>query len=178
MGPGRGSGGPGLRPLGAAAPNRTPRPAQSDALAYVYALRARRRQLGLDERAHFLFEAVPADAGNPYPVDTATLSDLYMLSDVVVLPSQSEGFGLPLAEAAALRVPVVCTDLPAFRELAPEGVTYVEPAAGSEAFAAAVLAVLDSPAVRLRRRILRDLSWDRLVAGRLEPLLASLTAPE
>jgi glycosyltransferase involved in cell wall biosynthesis len=35
----------------------------------------------------------------------------------LVLPSRDEGFGLPVLEALACDVPVVCTDLPALREI-------------------------------------------------------------
>src|SRR5207248_4987660 len=104
-------------------------------------------------------------------VDAATLSDLYMLSDVVVLPSASEGFGLPLAEAALFRVPVVCTDLPAFREVAPEGATFVSASEGSAAFTAAVLRAIESPAARVRHPVIHALSRAHTVADRLEPLL-------
>ena len=34
----------------------------------------------------------------------------------LLLPSHAEGFGLPAAEAAALGVPVLCNDLPVYRE--------------------------------------------------------------
>jgi glycosyltransferase involved in cell wall biosynthesis len=98
-----------------------------------------------------------------------------MLSDVVILPSVSEGFGLPLAEAAILRVPVVCTDLPAFRELAPDGATFVPASAGSPAFTDAVLGAIDSPPARLRRHVLRALAWDRIITEHIEPLLTSDT---
>ena len=107
-----------------------PGPHNPRALDYVDELKQLRDRLGLRESVHFLFE----EAGGPqdaYAVDAATLSDLYMLSDVVVLPSASEGFGLPLAEAAIFRVPVVCTDLPAFREGAAEGATFVSTEDGS-----------------------------------------------
>ena len=94
-----------------------------------------------------------------------------MLSDVVTLPSSGEGFGLPLAEAALYRVPVVCTDLPAFREIASEGVRYVPVEAGAKAFSAAVLEALSDAGTSLRRRVLREYSWDRIIREQLEPLL-------
>ncbi|TMD80202.1 MAG: glycosyltransferase family 4 protein [Chloroflexi bacterium] len=148
-----------------------PGPHNPRALDYVDELKQLRDRLGLRESVHFLFE----EAGGPqdaYAVDAATLSDLYMLSDVVVLPSASEGFGLPLAEAAIFRVPVVCTDLPAFREVAAEGATFVSTEDGSEAFTAAVLKAIESPPSRLRRYVLDALSWDRLIRERIEPLLS------
>jgi mannosylglucosylglycerate synthase len=150
-----------------------PGPHNPRSLEYVAELKQLTHQRQLDDAVRFLFEE-STDAAT-YAVDAATLSDLYMLSDVVVLPSASEGFGLPLAEAAILRVPVVCTDLPAFREVAPEGAIVVPVDAGSSAFSAAVLQALDTPAARLRRHVLNALSWDRLITERIEPLLSAST---
>ena len=147
-----------------------PGPHNPRSLEYVDELKRLTDELGLQESVRFLFEESLASGGN-YAVDAATLSDLYMLSDIVVLPSISEGFGLPLAEAAVFRVPVVCTDLPAFREVAPDGAMLVPAAAGSTAFTAAVLTAIESPPARLRRNVLGALSWDRLITERIEPLL-------
>jgi glycosyltransferase involved in cell wall biosynthesis len=151
-----------------------PGPHNPKAMEYVDELRQLTRRLGLDDAVRFLFELAPP-AAERYAVDGATLSDLYMLSDVVTLPSSSEGFGLPLAEAALFRTPVVATDLPAFRELAPEGATLVPLAAGSAGFSAAVLNAIDAPAARLRRNVMRTLSWDHIVRERIEPLLSPPT---
>ena len=151
-----------------------PGPHNPRALEYVAELRERRERLGLEQSVHFLFEESTGSTGD-YAIDAATLSDLYMLSDVVILPSASEGFGLPLAEAAIFRVPVVCTDLPAFREVAPEGATFVPTTAGSPAFTAAVLTAIDSPAARTRRHMLGALAWDRIISEQIEPLLTSRT---
>ena len=147
-----------------------PGPHNPRSLEYVADLKRLTAQLGLHASVRFLFEE-RTPGSSEHSVDAATLSDLYMLSDVVVLPSASEGFGLPLAEAALFRVPVVCTDLPAFREVAPEGATFVPAADGSAAFTAAVLRAVESPAARVRHHVINALSWDRIVAERLEPLL-------
>jgi glycosyltransferase involved in cell wall biosynthesis len=148
-----------------------PGPHDPHSIRYLDELRRLREELHLNAEVHFLFEELPAESERSYPVDTATLAGLYMLSDVVVLPSRSEGFGLPVAEAGLHRVPVVCSDLPVFRELGREDVRYVSLDAGPGAFGAAVLEVLEQPATRLRHRVLRELDWNRIIADQLEPLL-------
>lgn len=43
---------------------------------------------------------------------------------MLVLPSQYEGFGLPVLEAQALGVPIICSDIPALRETANQGALF------------------------------------------------------
>jgi glycosyltransferase involved in cell wall biosynthesis len=48
--------------------------------------------------------------------DAATVARNFLQASAVVLPSCYEGFGLPLAEALASGTPVICSDLPSYRE--------------------------------------------------------------
>ncbi|MDC7804213.1 glycosyltransferase [Sphingomonas sp. BLCC-B65] len=61
---------------------------------------------------------------------------------VLVSASLDEGYGLPVAEALALGVPAVVTDMPIFREVAGDGALYA-PGTDAAAFAAAVRAIDD-----------------------------------
>ncbi|TMF24960.1 MAG: glycosyltransferase family 4 protein [Chloroflexi bacterium] len=98
------------------------------------------------------------------------VADLYALADALVLPSASEGFGIPLLEAALHRLPIVCSDIPTLRALAGDAATYVGADATGEAIADAVEQVLDHPAARLRSRA-RALAWSRVLAERVVPLV-------
>lgn len=71
-----------------------------------------------------------------------------LLADRAVLVSASldEGYGLPLAEALAMGVPAVVTDMPIFREVAGAGAVYA-PGTDAAAFAAGIRS-LDDPAAR------------------------------
>ena len=60
-------------------------------------------------------------------VDDAQLGALYSRATALVFPSLGEGFGLPLLEALAAGVPVICSELPVFREVAAECAAYVLP---------------------------------------------------
>ena len=48
----------------------------------------------------------------------------YNNSLMYVFPSIDEGFGIPLIEALKLKVPVICSDIPIFREIADDSVLY------------------------------------------------------
>ena len=50
-------------------------------------------------------------------LDRLQLAALYRRAAVVVLPSEREGFGLPVVEAMACGTPVIASDIPALREV-------------------------------------------------------------
>ncbi len=96
--------------------------------------------------------------------------DLYALADVLVFPSESEGFGIPLLEAGIHRVPIVCSDIPVFREIGGEGPIYVPPDASGEVIADAVEHAMDSLIMRTRSRA-RAHAWPRVVRERVLPVI-------
>lgn len=60
-------------------------------------------------------------------LDRATLAAVYRRSAVVLLPSEREGFGLPVLEALACGTPVVASDIEALREVGGDAVRYCPP---------------------------------------------------
>lgn len=68
---------------------------------------------------------------------------LYNAADALVFCSAAEGFGLPLMEARHLGCTVVASDIPAFRELADEGVKLF-PTDNIEALAETVCALISA----------------------------------
>jgi glycosyltransferase involved in cell wall biosynthesis len=98
------------------------------------------------------------------------IADLYALADALVLPSQSEGFGIPMLEAALHRLPIVCSDLPTLRALAGDAATYVPPDASGEVIADAIERSLGQPGPRFRSRV-RAMAWSRVLAERVVPLV-------
>jgi len=69
----------------------------------------------------------------------------------LVAPSRSEGFGLPVLEAFAAGVPVICSDAPALVELS-GGAALVVPREDPAALAAALASVRDEDTVALGMR--------------------------
>ncbi|MCE2543442.1 MAG: glycosyltransferase family 4 protein [Acidobacteria bacterium] len=109
------------------------------------------------------------------------LRGLYDRAGVVVCPSLYEGFGLPLVEAMAAGAPLVCSDIPVFREVAGEAAEFVPPddAAG---WAGTLARVLSEPDLRnaLRTRgaaRVRDFDWQR-TADRTLAIWSSVAAAE
>jgi glycosyltransferase involved in cell wall biosynthesis len=131
-------------------------PHSADNRAYATELQELRSQLGLERNAAFLSEQA---AGADHPVDARAMRELYRLADVVLLTSESEGFGLPVLEAGLARVPVVAPDLSVLREVGGSDLVTFRLDAGPGEIAAAVLRALQLPASRLRSRVMRGYTW-------------------
>jgi glycosyltransferase involved in cell wall biosynthesis len=87
---------------------------------------------GQERYAEFLRQALPRELrghvvflSDYFPVRDDILRDLYLLADCLLFPSIREGFGLPVVEAAAFRLPIWSQDIPAFRALAAEGAAFL-----------------------------------------------------
>jgi glycosyltransferase involved in cell wall biosynthesis len=141
-------------------------PHQAGGDAYLRELQVLRRELGIEDAAWFL----SAEMGGP-PSD-AVMGDLYRLADLLFLPSRDEGFGLPILEAAAHRLPIVCTDLAALRPLAGDAALYVGADDNPQQVAERILARLDGdPAARLATEVRTRYTWDAVYRERIAPLL-------
>ena len=92
--------------------------------------------------AHGLSERVLLVNG----IQEAQLQWCYRHCSALLAPSIIEGFGLPIAEALIAGCRIVCSDIPAFRELATNTCHFVPLGLGEEEnFAAAIQAALKQP---------------------------------
>jgi glycosyltransferase involved in cell wall biosynthesis len=118
----------------------------------------------------------------PGRLPDAAIPDLYRGAGVVVLPSRAEGFGLPVIEAMASGVPVVCSDLPVLREIADGVAAFCDPD-DPAAFAGAIVGALTEPSSARREQGIaraRAYTWQRsaqATARAYELALGSVGSP-
>lgn len=96
--------------------------------------------------------------------------DLYAMADVLVFPSESEGFGIPMLEAGLHRMPIVCSDIPALRETGGDDPIYVPADASGEVIADAIERALAVPVMRMRQRA-QTHDWRRVLRERVLPVI-------
>lgn len=104
-----------------------------------------------------------------------TVGELMQLCDVVFLPSAEEGFGMPLLEAAACRAPVVCTDIPVFREVAHDSALYFREEWNDERVASLITTTAGASGHPQRRSVRTSM---RRFESDLEDLLRLSTHPK
>lgn len=149
--------------------------------AYLRELLALRAELGLTGAAHFVAEAAALVAGTPQEgpllLDDEEVAACFSLADALLFPSRQEGFGIPVLEAALLRLPIFATDLPPFRESAGDLAFLFDPATPPGDVARAIVAALAGDrAFQLRRRVLDRYTWGGVVTRQMLPLLEAQAA--
>ena len=98
----------------------------------------------------------------------AELERLWKLAACAVFPTRAEGFGMPVLEAMARGVPVVCSDIPVLREVGGDVPRYfdpADPASAAQAITHALQAAGDGHAGIERAA---GFSWSEAARGTME----------
>jgi mannosylglucosylglycerate synthase len=148
-----------------------PDPHDHNSMAYYQKLRSQRNNLGLRKEMRFVFESGP-ELDMPFTIEPELVGDLYRLCDVLFMPSHREGFGMPILEAGLAGLKVVCTDIPAAREIANEEATFIDPHGDPDEIAQMIVQWAQSSSIqRLRRTVRQNYTWPALFQTKIEPLL-------
>jgi len=101
----------------------------------------------IDERMQILASSYQSDKIE----FTGFISDekkyqLLRQAQTLIFPSLYEGFGLPILEAQIMGTPVICSDIPAFREVAGAGALFFNPLS-PQALAEKIKQLINNPAL-------------------------------
>ena len=140
--------------------------------AYLARLEALRDEAGAGNAVVFLHQRFRDAAGQPRPVSDAMLADFFRLADALLFPSAYEGFGIPIIEAGLAGLPIFCSDIAPFREIAGGEITRFGLSEPPDAIAARLAEALRaSPQARLRQRVRHRYTWDAIYRHAVVPLL-------
>jgi glycosyltransferase involved in cell wall biosynthesis len=97
-------------------------------------------------------------------LSTPAMRELMRDARALLMPSFTEGYGLPVVEALALGAPVIASDIPAHREVGGSFATYLDPTDGP-AWAAEIIARSEETMERTQERreclrAYRPQTWD------------------
>lgn len=141
-------------------------PHNVDNLKYFELLTSLRKQLGMQDSAHFLAELV--DSFLPDEV----IADFYRIADALFLPSREEGFGIPLIESAFSHLPAFCADIPSLRELGINDATFFSPDEDPTKVATMLAEYFKSSlSARLAMRVRSSFRWEAIYRQHIEAIL-------
>jgi glycosyltransferase involved in cell wall biosynthesis len=140
-------------------------------VAYLAELREGAMAMHAAESVVFLHEHAP-DGGAGPPVSDAMIADLFRLADALLFPSRGEGFGIPLLEAGLSGLPIFCSDLAEFDDVAPHADVVFSLDEPADSIARRIAARLRADTgYSLRRRIRLEYRWRAVCERGLVPLL-------
>jgi mannosylglucosylglycerate synthase len=110
-----------------------------------------------------------------FHVDDRQLHSLYMAADALLFTSRQEGFGLPLLEAAAHRLPVFCSDIEPLKSIALSGTLLMELREAPRNIAERICSYFEhDPIFKRKKHLLREYSAERLYDEKIEPMFREL----
>ncbi|MEK0444717.1 MAG: hypothetical protein RLZZ399_38 [Verrucomicrobiota bacterium] len=129
---------------------------------YSRHLRHRIEDLGIADHVHFVSDLLS--------VGPRQLGSLYAISDALFFPSKQEGFGLPLLESAAFRLPAFCPDIEPLRSL-PGAICFPQEMPTDELAQWVIRQLEARDTISARNRLVKSFRWESIYRNFLAPLL-------
>ncbi|MBN1557140.1 MAG: glycosyltransferase family 4 protein [Lentisphaerae bacterium] len=145
-----------------------PDPHNPDTMDYYRRLRAERKRLRIEKEVVFMCER------SGQRVNDDALRGLFAVSNLLLFPSEREGFGIPVLEAGLARLLVVVSDIPAFREVGGRDAVYFRPRDAADKTAQRILRAFDADKrLTFRNRILSHYAWESVFENRILPAIVN-----
>jgi glycosyltransferase involved in cell wall biosynthesis len=149
-----------------------PDPHDADNMAYFQTLKELRRELGLEDVFHFVYE-IKDPTGHGTTLQMTSFGDLYRTCDALFMPSRREGFGMPILEAGFLGKPIFASNIPAVEEIGQSDMHLVDISAAPANAAQVILDwVKHDPLYHLQRKTRENFTWEQIFHKQIEPLLS------
>jgi len=143
-------------------------------MEYYHKLQQLARKLRIEKDIIVLAE-YRYKSGERITPDRILIRDLYLIADILFLPSWQEGFGIPLLESGMIKLPVVCSNIPPFMEIGGDDVCVFDLNDPPEMIAQKILDFLHVlKPQRMFRRVIRNYVWDNIYHSKLLPILQSI----
>jgi glycosyltransferase involved in cell wall biosynthesis len=100
------------------------------------------------------------------------VADLYRVSDIVLMTSHREGFGMPVIEAGFSGKPVFSSNIPAAKEIGRKEIYRFSLNSSPEQIANLIINWASSDPVHLMRvRMRQNFTWQKIFTKKIQPLL-------
>lgn len=143
-------------------------------IEYYYKLKRLIKKLDLDEYVIIVAEYKFED-GEKMTADRIAIRDLYLISDILFLPSIQEGFGIPIIEAGMIRLPVFCSSIPPFKNIGFDNVYYFNLDDPPDKIADKIIRTITTlKPQKLYKYVINNLVWDNIYITMLKPLLEQI----
>ena len=143
--------------------------------SYYFKLRALAKNLKVEEDIIIIAEHKLKSQQKVIP-SRSLIRDLYLISDLLFMPSIQEGFGIPLLEAGMIKLPVACSDIPPFREIGGSDVCVFGLDEIPEKIADKILKFLEKlPTHKFYRKVIKNFVWDTIYKFQLLPFLNEIS---
>jgi len=149
-------------------------PHKPKTLEYYRKIKSLARELGVEKDILVIAE-YKFRSGERLVPSALIMRDLYLISDILFMPSLQEGFGIPLLESGMIKLPVICSTIPPFEEVGKNDVNFFELNETPEEIAQKIMkAVSVKKSSRFFRRVIKEYTWDNIYKRKLLPLLREI----
>ncbi len=146
-----------------------PDPHNPQSMKYYEDLHLLRQKMKLEEEVIFL-EDLKGKYG--LRLGHSEIKSLYRISDLLLITSSQEGFGIPILEAGATRVPIACSEIPPFLELAQDKALFFKLDEKPSRIAKRIVDYLDlQPTGALFKQVVSKFDWESIYRDYLQDLL-------